>query len=158
MRWSMQQPAAADVLPVVYAASMPSKVDRLKAVPLFSHCSKRELEFLATRMDEVSLPAGRTLLVKGKPTDTFYVLLDGEVEVSRQGPAVKKLKAGDFFGEIGMLDRGLATATVATTQPATAMVMSHAQFRDAIKGNEALVLQVMAAMAQRLRENATQLV
>lgn len=137
---------------------MPSKVDLLKAVPLFSHCSKRELEFLSTRMDEVSLPAGRTLLVQGQPTDSFYVLLDGEVEVSRGGPAVKRLKAGDFFGEIGMLDRGLATATVRTTQPGTALVMSHAQFRDAIKGNDVLVLQVMAAMAQRLRENATQLV
>ena len=135
---------------------MLSKVDRLKAVPLFSHCSKRDLEFLCTRMDEVSLPAGRTLLVQGKPTDTFYVLVDGEVEVSREGRPAKRLKAGDFFGEIGMLDRGLATATVTTTQPAEALAMSHAQFRDAIKGNEALVLQVLAAMAQRLREDTAQ--
>ena len=137
---------------------MLSKVDRLKAVPLFSRCSKRELEFLSSRMDEISLPADRTLLTQGKPTDTFYVMLDGEVEVSRDGSHVKRLAAGDFFGEIGMLDRGLATATVTTTGPAEALVMSHAQFRDAIKGNETLVLQVMAAMAERLRENATQLV
>lgn len=137
---------------------MLSKVDRLKAVPLFSRCSKRELEFLSSRMDEISLPADRTLLTQGKPTDTFYVLLDGEVDVSRDGSPVKRLAAGDFFGEIGMLDRGLATATVTTTGPAEALVMSHAQFRDAIKGNETLVLQVMAAMAERLRENATQLV
>src|ERR1700737_617954 len=115
---------------------MLSKVDRLKAVPLFSHCSKRDLEFLATRMDEVSLPAQKTLLVQGKPTDTFYVLLDGEVEVSLEGRPAKRLMAGDFFGEIGMLDRGLATATVTTTQPAEALAMSHAQFRDAIKGND----------------------
>ncbi len=137
---------------------MSGKVDRLKAVPLFSHCSKRELEFLATRMDEITLQAGETLLVQGQPTDTFYVLLGGEVEVSRDGRPLKHLKAGDFFGEIGMLDRGLATATVKTTQPAETLAMSHAQFRDAIKGNDALVLQVMAAMAQRLRENAAQLV
>ena len=137
---------------------MLSKVDRLKAVPLFSRCSKRDLEFLSSRMDEISLPADRTLLTQGKSTDTFYVLLDGEVEVSRDGSPVKRLAAGDFFGEIGMLDRGLATATVTTTGPAEALVMSHAQFRDAIKGNETLVLQVMAAMAERLRENATQLV
>ena len=137
---------------------MQGKEDRLKAVPLFSHCSKRELEFLASRVDEVLLPAGKTLLVQGKPTDTFYILLGGEVEVSVDGRPLKRLSAGDFFGEIGMLDRGPATATVVTTTPARAMVMSHAQFRDAIKGNDALVLQVMAAMAQRLRENATQLV
>ena len=137
---------------------MQSKEDRLKAVPLFSHCSKRELEFLASRVDEVSLPARKTLLVQGQPTDTFYILLDGEVEVSVDGQPVRQLHAGDFFGEIGMLDRGLATASVTTTKPVNTLALSHGQFRDAIKGNDALVLQVMAAMAQRLRENATQLV
>ena len=137
---------------------MQGKEDRLKAVPLFSHCSKRELEFLATRVDEVSLPAGKKLLVQGQPTDTFYILLGGEVEVSVDGRPLRRLNAGDFFGEIGMLDRGLATASVTTTRPAELLALSHAQFRDAIKGNDALVLQVMAAMAQRLRENAAQLV
>jgi CRP-like cAMP-binding protein len=109
-------------------------------------------------VDEVSLPAGKTLLTQGQPTDTFYIVLDGEVEVTVDGRPFKRLLAGDFFGEIGMLDRGLATASVRTTQPAELLALSHAQFRDAIKGNDALVLQVMAAMAQRLRENATQLV
>ena len=137
---------------------MQGKEDRLKAVPLFSRCSKRELEFLASRVDELGLPAGKTLLVQGQPTDTFYILLSGEVDVSVDGRPVKRLKAGDFFGEIGMLDRGLATASVTTTQPAETLALSQAQFRDAIKGNDALVLQVMAAMAQRLRENDTQLV
>jgi CRP-like cAMP-binding protein len=137
---------------------MSGKADRLKAIPLFSHCSKKELEFLSSRVDEISLPVGKTLLVEGQPTDTFYILLEGEVEVSRHGQPVARLKAGDFFGEIGMLDRGPATASVTTTQPAETLALSHAQFRDAIKGNDALVLQVMAAMAQRLRENDTQLV
>src|ERR1700737_2747770 len=137
---------------------MQGKADRLKAVPLFSHCSKKELDFLSTRVDELSIPAGKKLLVQGQPTDTFYVLLGGEVEVSVNGKPVKRLKAGDFFGEIGMLDRGLATASVTTTQPAETLALSHAQFWDAIKGNDARVLQVMAAMRQRLRENSTHLV
>src|ERR1700693_640594 len=137
---------------------MQGKEELLTPVPWFSHCTKREPDCLASRFDEVSLQAGKTLLVQGQPTDTFYILLDGEVEVSVDGRPLKRLKAGDFFGEIGMLDRGLATATVTTTQPAETLALSHAQFRDAIKGNDALVLQVMAAMAQRLRENATQLV
>jgi CRP/FNR family transcriptional regulator, cyclic AMP receptor protein len=137
---------------------MQSKVERLKAVPLFAGCSKRELEFLSTRMDEVSLPAGKTLMVQGQPTDTFYVLLDGEVEVAVDGRPVRRMTAGDFFGEIGMLDRGDATASVTTTKPSETLALSHAQFRDAIKANEALVLQVMAAMARRLREHAPQVV
>src|ERR1700682_941649 len=103
---------------------MQGKADRLKAVPLFSHCSKKELEFLSSRVDEISLPAGKTLLVLIQPTDTFYVRLDGEVEVSVDGRPVKRLKAGDFFGEIGMLDRGLATASGRHTHPTETLALS----------------------------------
>jgi CRP-like cAMP-binding protein len=129
----------------------PNKVDTLRKVPLFSHCSPRELEFLSTRMDEVSLNPGRVLIEEGQSTESFFVLLAGEVEVTRKGQPVRRMAAGDFFGEIGMLDRGSATATVKTTQPAEALVMSHAQFRDAIKANDALALKVITAMAERLR-------
>src|SRR3982074_1707575 len=118
---------------------MQGKADRLKAVPLFSHCSKRELEFLSTRVDEISLPAGKTLLVQGQPTDTFYVLLDGEAEVSVNGQPVRRVKAGEFLGEAGVPGGGLARARVPTTKPAETLALSHAQFRDAIKGNDALV-------------------
>jgi len=89
-----------------------SKVDSLRRVPLFSHCSQRELEFLSTRTDEVSLNPGRVLIEEGQPTESFFVLLAGAVEVSRNGRAVRRMAPGDFFGEIGMLDRGPATATV----------------------------------------------
>ena len=53
-----------------------------------------------------------------------------------------------------MLDRGPATATVTADGPVEAMVLSHTQFSDAIKGNPSLALPVMAAMAERLRANA----
>lgn len=130
-----------------------SKADQLRRVPLFSQCSKRELQFLATQMDDVSIGVGRTLLTEGNPTDAFYLILRGEVEVSIKGRSRGRLKPGDFFGEIGMLDRGPATATVVTTTPVEALVLSHAQFRDAIKANEGIALKVMATMAQRLRAN-----
>jgi CRP-like cAMP-binding protein len=61
---------------------------------------------------------------------------------------------GDFFGEIGMLDRGPATATVVTASAVRAMVMSHSQFRDAIKSSDPLLSAVIAAMADRLRRDS----
>lgn len=128
-----------------------SKVDRLSRVPLFSRCSKRDLQFLASRVDEVSLQAGKTLLAEGKPTDSFFILLRGDVRVLRAGKLARRLAAGDFFGEIGMLDRGPATATVVTETPVEALVLSHAQFRDAIRANQNLAANLMAAMADRLR-------
>jgi CRP-like cAMP-binding protein len=128
-----------------------AKSRSLGAVPLFGRCSKKELDFLASRTDEVDVAAGRRLTNQGEPGDTFYVLLDGEADVDVDGRFRRTMKIGDFFGEISMLDRGAATATVVTRTPARLMVMSHAQFRDAIKANDMLLGHVMAAMGERLR-------
>ena len=130
------------------------KIDALGRVPLFAKCSRKELEFLITRTDEVDVSAGQTLIKQGNPGDTFYLLLDGEATVQVDGHDRPPLGPGSFFGEIGILDRGPATATVTTTTPARLMVMSHAQFRDAIKANDQLLSQVMATMAERLRRDS----
>jgi CRP/FNR family transcriptional regulator, cyclic AMP receptor protein len=140
---------------VVYVSLVPDpKVDRLAQVPLFKALSKRDLQFLASRVDEVSLKPGQTVIREGQPTEAFFILVSGNVNVTRAGKPAARLGPGEFFGEIGMLDQGPATATVMTEGPVDAMVLSHAQFRDAIKANESLALQVIAAMAQRLRANA----
>lgn len=130
------------------------KAEALGRVPLFSRCSRKELEFLASRTDEVNLKANHTLIKQGSPADTFYVLLEGEAAVTVDGKSRPLLRAGDFFGEIGMLDRGPATATVATATSVRAMVMSHSQFRDAIKSSDPLLSTVMAAAADRLRRDS----
>jgi len=127
------------------------KVDALSRVPLFATLSKHELEFVASRADEVDTPAGKFLTTQGEPGDTFYVLLDGEARVDIDGKLRRNLEPGDFFGEISMLDRGLGTATITTTKPSRLLVMSHAQFRDAIKANDQLLIKVLAAMGERLR-------
>jgi len=129
------------------------KVETLGRVPLFARCSRKELEFLASRTDEVDVPAGRQLIRQGSPGDSFYILLEGEADVEIDGQHRATIAAGDFFGEISMLDRGPATATVVTRAPARLMVMSHVQFRDAIRASDELLSQVMAAMAERLRRD-----
>ena len=131
-----------------------AKTEALGKVPLFAHCTRRDLEFVASRADEVEAPAGRELVRQGRPGDTFYVLLDGEADVEVDGKRRPSLKPGDFFGEISMLDRGPATATVVTTTPVRLMVMSHSQFRDAIKGSDDLLHQVMVAVGERLRADS----
>jgi len=105
-------------------------------------------------VDEVSLQLGHTVIREGQPTESFFILVSGNVQVTRAGKPAARLGPGDFFGEIGMLDHGPATATVVADGPVEAMVLSHAQFRDAIKGNDNLAMQVIAAMAERLRANS----
>jgi CRP-like cAMP-binding protein len=131
-----------------------SKTSALARVSLFAHCTSKELEFVASRADEVDVPAGRQLLRQGDPGDTFYVLLEGEADVEVDGDQRPTLEPGSFFGEISMLDRGPATATVVTRTPAHLLVMSHAQFRDAIKGNDDLLGRVLASVGERLRADS----
>ena len=129
------------------------KIEGLGKVPLFAQCSHRELEFLSGEMDEVDVGPGEALTTQGKPNHTFHIILEGAADVQVDGKPAAKLGAGDFFGEISMLDRGSATATVVATAPTRLMVMSHGQFRDAVRGDEQLFQAVMGAMAERLREN-----
>ncbi len=123
----------------------------LSRVPLFSQLSDRELEFVASRADEVDAKAGTRLTTQGRSGDSFYILLSGEADVEVDGKQRATMKTGDFFGEISMLDRGLASATVTTTTEAQLLVMSHAQFRDAIKASDELLVKVLAAVGERLR-------
>ena len=127
------------------------KIAALGKVPLFEHLTKKELELIARGGDEVDVPAGKVLIRQGRAGDTFYVILEGEAEVEIGGRRRRVLKAGDFFGEISMIDRGLGTATVTTLKPSRMFVMSHAQFRDAIKASDALLVKVLLAMGERLR-------
>jgi CRP-like cAMP-binding protein len=127
------------------------KIAALGQVPLFEHLTRKELEFIAREGDEVDVPKGKILTREGRPGDTFYVILSGEAEVAIGGTRRRVLKSGDFFGEISMIDRGLSTATVTTMAACRMFVMSHDQFRDAIKGNDALMIKVLLAMGQRLR-------
>lgn len=131
-----------------------AKTTALARVALFAHCGPRDLEFVASRTDEVDVGAGHRLLRQGHGGDSFFVLLEGEASVEVDGEPRRHLGPGDFFGEISMLDRGPATATVVTTTPARLMVMSHSQFRDAIKGNDELLGHVMVAMGERLRADS----
>ena len=128
-----------------------SKTRALSRVPLFSQLSRSELEFVASRADEVSVKAGQKLITQGKAGDSFYVLLEGEAHVDVRGKPRRTMRPGDFFGEISMLDRGLASATVTAKTDARLLVMSHAQFRDAIKASDGLLVKVLAAMGERLR-------
>ena len=109
------------------------------------------MEFIATRTDEVTAPVGTRLTCQGRRGDAFYVLLDGQVDVVVDGERRRSLAAGNFFGEISMLDRGPATATVKIKSDARLLVMSHSQFRDTIKSSDGLLVKVLLAMGERLR-------
>jgi len=130
------------------------KIDLLKHVPLFSGCSKKELAQVARLADEIDLPAGKTLIKEGSPGREFFVLVDGTAEIQRKGKKIDSAGPGDFFGEMALLSDQPRNATVVTTSPVDALVVTARNFGALIESNPLIALKVMRAVAERLPPNA----
>jgi CRP-like cAMP-binding protein len=131
---------------------MTSRADALKRLPLFAGLSGKDRELIAQYLDEFSFAQGATLINQGQSNHTFFVLADGEAEVSISGEPRRTLRRGDFFGEISMQHRVPATATVVARTPVQAYVMSHAQF-GALSASPAVLARLQAAIADRLAQD-----
>jgi len=127
-----------------------SKTDALKIVPLFDGCSKADLGRIARIADEIDLNEGKKLIGQGDAARQFFILLDGWADVKRNGRKVNTMGPGDFFGEIGLVTDRLATATVTTTTPARAAVITRASFKGMLRDAPNVQLKVLQALAQRI--------
>lgn len=130
------------------------RVEQLRKVPLFQGCTERQLAFIATRVDEVDVPAGQQLTAEGRSGGEFFVILSGAAEVKRRDRAVATLGPGEYFGEIALLDNGPRTATVVATSPMRCLVLSPAQFQDVLYQDPAVAVQMLHSVVRRLRANA----
>ena len=115
----------------VFATADP-KVQVLREVHLFAGSSRKQLTALAAQMDEIVASPGSVLVRQGRPGHSFYVIVDGQAVAEIDGAGVATFGPGDFFGEISMIDRDPASATVTTSTDCTLMVLSHDQFRRAL--------------------------
>ena len=119
-------------------------------VPLFSRCSSRELGRIATIVDEVDLPAGKMLTKEGSRGREFFVLLEGTADVRSETRLLPPLGPGDFFGEIALVTDIPRTATVKTTSPVRALVITDRAFRELLSKSPTIQGKVLEAVASRL--------
>jgi CRP/FNR family cyclic AMP-dependent transcriptional regulator len=90
---------------------------RLKRIPLFEKFSDEELRQIAPFAEEASADPGNVLVREGDYSYQFVAIDEGTAKVTRDGGTVAELGPGDFFGEIGLLEKSLRTATVEATSP-----------------------------------------
>jgi CRP-like cAMP-binding protein len=90
---------------------------RLKSIALFEEVGDEELAEIAPFATEVSVEEGRELVREGDFSYEFMAIEDGQVEVTRGGEHVADLGPGDFFGEMGLLEKTLRNATVTAKTP-----------------------------------------
>jgi CRP/FNR family transcriptional regulator, cyclic AMP receptor protein len=127
-----------------------AKTELISRVPLFAHCSKRELSEVAGIADEIDLREGKELTKQGAPGREFFVLVEGTADVVKNGRKINSLSAGDFFGEIALVHQSPRTATVKATSPVRALVVTERNFRRLLEEMPEIQRKVLAALAERV--------
>ena len=122
---------------------------RLKAVPFFSTMSKNELAAVAQQTDEVDVAAGKVLAREGDFGEEFFLIDAGTAQVTRGGEAIAELGAGDFFGEMALLEADRRNATVTAKTPMSLIVMTRASFRALDRDHPEVHATVAKAIAER---------
>ena len=128
-----------------------ASADTLKRVPLFSGLDKKELEQIAASMTERRFSSGDTVTQEGAGGAGFFVVEEGEAEVTVEGQRRGTIGPGDYFGEIALLTGSDRTATITATSDMRCYGMTPWDFRPLVESNSAIAWKLLTAMAEKLR-------
>jgi CRP/FNR family transcriptional regulator, cyclic AMP receptor protein len=133
------------------------KVRALARAPLFSELSKKDLTTLARLSEDVDVEPGTALCTQGQIGREFFVIVDGQVDVMRNGRPVKRSGGDEFFGEIALLEDVPRTATVIAKTPVQAFVLTSQDFSQLVKDSPSVERKVLTSLAHRLAELSNEL-
>lgn len=127
-------------------------LERLGEVSVFRALSRQDLEVLERSADTASVAAGTRLVREGEVGREFFVLLSGEVSVVVAGDEVARLKQGQWFGELAIIDPAPRDATVTAMTDCELLVIDARRFRPLLEEVPVLANKIMVSLARRLRE------
>ena len=129
-----------------------TKADALAKAPLFRNLSRNDLVALAKVTEDMEVEEGKVLAREGDIGHEFFVIVDGEVDVAKDGATVRRLGSGDFFGEIELIwESPRRTATVTAAAPVRLFVLTRPAFRGLIDHHPDIEEKVLEALEERVR-------
>ena len=128
-----------------------ASVDVLKSVPLFSGLDDRELSEIAGQMRERRFSAGDTVTQEGAGGVGFFVVEQGQADVSIGGEAKGSVGPGDYFGEIALINESPRTATLTARTDMLCYGMTPWDFRPLVESNSTIAWKLLTAMAEKMR-------
>jgi CRP/FNR family cyclic AMP-dependent transcriptional regulator len=159
-----QAPPSCDIARRRRTADPPMSADPeiLAEVPLFQLLDADERAALAAKVEAISAPAGKILFSYGDPGDSLYIVREGEVEIffkndTGQRIVLERAGAGDFFGELSLIDAGPRTASALVTQDLRGVVVDREDIEALLKQHPAAAMDLLTATGKRLREASRQL-
>ena len=129
----------------------------LKNIPLFHELNATDLATVEALAVDKHVPRGTTILNEGEIGDSLFVIVEGRVKVfigDDEGREItlKLLGAGDFFGEMSLIDKQPRSASVSAMENTSLKVLSYQAFYDCLQSTPAIGINVMTSLAKRLRD------
>jgi len=126
--------------------------ERFLSLPMFAGCSAAELAEIDRLADEVAIASGRTVMRQGDLGQEFALVVSGTLDVVKDGTVVATLGAGDYFGELALLEAIPRTASVVATSDVVLEVIDRRGFNTLLDDLPSLSRSMLKGMAHRLVE------
>lgn len=128
-------------------------VELLQRVPLFTELRPKELQQLSSSFKERTFAEGDDVAVEGETGGggRFFVIESGEAVVTVHGQEHGRLGAGDYFGDVAMIDRGERTATIHAASELKCWSLTFWDFRPLVETDPRVAWPLLQVMAKRLR-------
>ena len=130
--------------------SQVAKVEALRGSPLFHGLARSELAQLAKETDDLELGPGKVLCEEGDTAREFFVILDGEVEVTRDGGRRAAHGPRALFGEVARVEQSTRAATGPATTPVRFFGLTRGAFSAHLDHNPGVERKVLRALAKRV--------
>jgi CRP/FNR family cyclic AMP-dependent transcriptional regulator len=127
-------------------------LDMLSSVNLFSGLTKKELGQIHDTAKEVHFPAGRTIVAQGESGVGFHMILEGKASVTVGDEVRTHLGAGDYFGEIAIIDSGPRSASVKADTDVTTLAIASWDFMPLLTESFDLTKKILIELCRRLRD------
>ncbi len=128
-----------------------SKIETLRAVPVFADLGRRELEHIAQITELVESKPGEVLVREGELGRELVVIAEGSARVQRKGVDIARLQSGEAFGEIALLNGKPRSATVITDTSSVLLIVEKRSFDSLLETVPGLQRQMLLALCARLR-------
>jgi flavin reductase (DIM6/NTAB) family NADH-FMN oxidoreductase RutF len=125
----------------------------LERTPVFSSLPPEILDVITAEGDERAFEEGEIVVREGDPGDELFVILDGEARVERNGNALARFGAGEFFGEIAVFDGRPRSADVLAASPLRVLAISRDVVREALSREPRAAWAMLETLAARFRDD-----
>jgi CRP/FNR family transcriptional regulator, cyclic AMP receptor protein len=125
--------------------------EHLRRVSLFTDCTDEDLHRIAEISTVVEQPAGTALTTVGAPGDSFFLIMDGRVSVETPVGQSDPLQAGDFFGEMSLVDGEPRSATITALTDVRLLVVDRTHFWRLLDEAPDLLRRILVVLSRRVR-------